>query len=56
MLLAVAVGVGLSYFVLGWVSNNASAVSPQLHKERLNLTMSVHRLILSPGIFSQHHH
>jgi ATP-binding cassette subfamily B (MDR/TAP) protein 1 len=28
MLLAVAVGLGLSYFTLGWISNNISAASP----------------------------
>jgi hypothetical protein len=27
MLVVVAIGVGLSYLVLGWVSNTASAVS-----------------------------
>jgi ATP-binding cassette subfamily B (MDR/TAP) protein 1 len=33
MLLVVAVGVGLSYFALGWVSNNVSAVSsPDRHE------------------------
>lgn len=28
MLLVIAVGVGLSYFTLGWVSNEVAVVSP----------------------------
>jgi ATP-binding cassette subfamily B (MDR/TAP) protein 1 len=33
MLLAVAIGVGLSYFTLGWVSNNVSAVGITTHAQ-----------------------
>ena len=32
MLLAVAVGLGLSYFTLGWVSNEVSIVRDHIHK------------------------
>jgi hypothetical protein len=31
--LAVAIGVGLSYFTLGWVSNNVSAVGITTHAQ-----------------------
>lgn len=32
MLLVVAIGIGLSYFTIGWVSNTVSTVSPELCK------------------------
>ena len=56
ILLVVAVGVGLSYFTLGWVSNEVAVVSVAPLRLRCRfLTNLVYNHLLPQGVLHQHH-
>ena len=57
MLVVVASGVGICYFVLGWVSNTVSTVGYTLHTSLTNTKAPVaHKEFISERILSQYDH
>lgn len=57
MLLVIAFGVGISYFTLGWVSNEVAVVGlASLMLYRNSLTRSVHTHFLPKRVLYEHDH